>query len=54
MLVMRDSKIVHRESRTFDRRPPAAAWIRKREAELAKPAAVHSAHPDGFCFDVSC
>jgi len=40
ILVMRDSKIVHRESRTFDRRPPAAAWIKKREAELAKPGAA--------------
>ena len=37
ILVMRDSKIVHRQSRTFDRRPPAAAWIDKREAERAKP-----------------
>jgi hypothetical protein len=40
ILVMRDSKIVRRESRTFDRRPPAASWINKREAELAKPGEV--------------
>ncbi|KFC63950.1 putative integrase/recombinase [Bosea sp. LC85] len=30
----------HRESQTFDRRPAAAAWIKKREAELSKPGAL--------------
>jgi integrase len=38
--IMRDRKIVHRETKTFDRRPAAAAWIKKREAELAKPDAL--------------
>ncbi len=40
ILVMRESKIVHRESRTFDRRPAAKAWMTKREAELVKPGAT--------------
>lgn len=44
--VMRDRKIVHRESKTFDRRPAATAWIRKREAELAKPGGLDAARRD--------
>jgi integrase len=40
IMIMRDRKVVHRESKTFDRRPAATAWIRKREAELAKPDAA--------------
>jgi hypothetical protein len=40
ILVMRDSKIAHRESKTFDRRPAASTWIKKRKAELAKPGAA--------------
>ena len=36
----RGGTIVHRENRTFDRRAAAAAWARRREAELAKPGAV--------------
>ena len=40
ILIMRDRKIVHRESRTFDRRPAATGWIKKREAELSKPGAL--------------
>lgn len=47
IMIMRDRKIVHRESRTFDRRPAAAAWISKREAELAKPDAVLGVRPSG-------
>jgi integrase len=38
--IMRDRKIVLREQKTFDRKPAAAAWIEKREAELAKPGAL--------------
>ena len=30
----------HRETKTFDRRPAAAAWIKKREAELQAPGAI--------------
>ncbi len=40
ILLMRDRKIVHRESQTFDRRPAARGWIKKREAELSKPGAL--------------
>lgn len=44
--IMRDRKIVHRESKTFDRRPAANAWIKKREAELAKPGGLDAARRD--------
>lgn len=46
ILLMRDRKIVHRESRTFDRRPAAAAWIKKREAELEQPGGLDAARRD--------
>ena len=44
IMLMRERKIVHRESRTFDRRPAAAAWIKKREKELEKPGALLGMH----------
>ena len=34
--------IVYHETKTFDRRPAAAAWIRKREKELARPGALEA------------
>ncbi|WP_394707827.1 tyrosine-type recombinase/integrase [Roseovarius pacificus] len=37
--VMRDGTSYH-ETKTFDRRPAATAWIKKREKELAKPGAL--------------
>src|SRR6266849_1545568 len=37
LLIKRKGAIVHRESRTFDREQAAAAWLGKRETELAKP-----------------
>ena len=37
IVVTRDGAIAFRQSKTFDRQPAAAAWIEKREAELAKP-----------------
>jgi hypothetical protein len=37
---MRDHKIVFRQAKTFDGEKGAAAWIAKREAELAKPGAL--------------
>ena len=37
--VMREGTSYH-ETKTFDRRPAATAWIRKREKELAKPGAL--------------
>lgn len=40
IVVKRDGEIVHRENQTFDRRQAAAAWLEKREKELAKPGAI--------------
>jgi hypothetical protein len=40
--IMRDRKILFPERRTSDRKPPAAAWIERREAELVKPGALNS------------
>ena len=40
LLIKRSGKIVHREGRTFERRQAAAAWLEKRETELAKPGAL--------------
>ena len=37
--VMREGTSYH-ETKTFDRRPAAAAWIKKREKEIAKPGAL--------------
>ena len=36
----RDGALVHTESETFDRKPAAAAWLKKRETELAEPGAL--------------
>jgi integrase len=44
--IMREGRIVHRESRTFDRRPAAVTWIDKRERDLAKPGALDAAQAD--------
>lgn len=38
--IKRAGKIVHRENETFDRRQNAAAWIARREDELARPGAL--------------
>lgn len=43
--VMRDGMTYH-ETDTFDRRPAAAAWMKKRERELAKPGAIPLAKMD--------
>ena len=40
LLIKRRGKIVHREGRTFDRKQAAAAWLEKREKELARPGAL--------------
>lgn len=39
VVVQRDGK-VQRESKTFDRRQAATAWIKKREHELSQPGAI--------------
>lgn len=33
-------KVIHSESQTFDRKPAALAWLKKRETELAMPGAL--------------
>ena len=33
-------KIIHAETETFDRKPAAQAWLKKRETELAQPGAL--------------
>jgi integrase len=40
LLIKRAGAIVHREARTFDRKQAAAAWLEKREGELAAPGAL--------------
>jgi integrase len=40
LTIKRGGKIAHRETRTFDRKQAAAAWLEKRETELAKPNAL--------------
>jgi hypothetical protein len=41
--VNRNGQTVYQESQTFGRRPAAAAWIKKREYELAEPGALEKA-----------
>jgi integrase len=41
--LMRDGRIVHRESRTFSDRAMAKSWAEKRERELAKPGGLEAA-----------
>lgn len=40
LLLKRGGAIVHRESRTFDRKQAAATWLEKREMELTAPGAL--------------
>jgi integrase len=44
--IMREGVVMLRESRTFDRKPAAKAWIDNREKELAKPGALDRAKAD--------
>jgi integrase len=44
--IKRDGKIVFSEAQTFDRKPAAAAWLKKRETELAQPGAIEMAGCD--------
>jgi integrase len=41
--IKRKGKIVYTEAQTFDRRAAAAAWLTKREGELAQPGALECA-----------
>lgn len=38
--IKRNGKIIHTESVTFDRKPAAVAWLKRRETELAEPGAL--------------
>lgn len=40
--IMRDRKLVFREAKTFDREANARAWLKKREAEIAKPGGLEA------------
>ncbi|MBT9373121.1 site-specific integrase [Rhizobium sp. CSW-27] len=40
--IMRDGVKVHTEAQTFDRRPAASAWLKKRETQLAAPGALEA------------
>ncbi|MDU6240876.1 MAG: tyrosine-type recombinase/integrase [Bradyrhizobium sp.] len=40
VLIKRGGAILHREARTFDRRQAAAAWLERREKELAAPGGL--------------
>src|SRR5664279_6122833 len=44
ILLRRKGQVVHRESRTFDRKQAAKAWLARRETELSEPGAL--AKPD--------
>jgi integrase len=43
--IKRDGALVHRESRTFDRRTVAKAWAQSREKALAKSDGLHNDRP---------
>lgn len=47
----KDGKLTHTESQTFDRKPAAQAWLKKRETELAQPGAL-TKPPDPLLKDV--
>jgi integrase len=49
--IRRGGKIVHTEAKTFERRPQAVAWLKRRETELAEPGALERG-PDPILADV--
>lgn len=40
ILIKKNGQIVHREAKTFSRKPAARAWLNLREAELARPGGL--------------
>lgn len=44
--IRRDGVLAHSEAKTFERRPAAAAWMKKREKELEAPGAIDRAKGD--------
>ena len=51
-IVIKQRGKVHREARSFDRRPAANAWMVRREEELRKPGALDRAGKDPKLGDV--
>jgi len=49
--IKKNGVVIYREAETFDREPAANAWMKKREAELAKPGAFEK-REDPFLTDV--
>lgn len=45
--IKKDGAVVYTENQTFDRRAAAAAWIKKRETELAVPGAIERSNRSG-------
>ncbi len=45
VIIMRDRQIIHNESRTFENRMMAKAWVEKREAEVRAPGFVDTREP---------
>lgn len=43
IIVYREGRVAHRESRTFDRRQAAAIWLEQREKDLDRPGALEAA-----------
>lgn len=43
LVIKRAGVILHRETRTFDRRQAASAWLERRETELGKPGGLERA-----------
>ncbi|WP_374575991.1 tyrosine-type recombinase/integrase [Phenylobacterium sp.] len=43
LVIKRGGVIVHRETRTFDRRQAASAWLERRESELGRPGGLERA-----------
>ncbi len=44
--IKRGGKVEHRETRTFDRKQAASAWVARRETELREPGAIDRLHAD--------
>lgn len=44
IILKRSGQVVHRESKTFERRAAAAGWIAKREEELSRPGEIERAN----------
>lgn len=47
----RGGVIVHTEAKTFERRPAASAWLKKREKELEAPGAIDEAKGSAYTLD---